>query len=710
MPATARYRFASFEVCPQERRIWKHGTKLKLHGQPLQILLMLLERPGEVLTREDIRKRLWPKETFVDFEHSVNTAIKKLRQILGDSAQAPRFVETLPGVGYRFVAKVEWPLESAGVPETVPATGISLAKPRAHTQLWYRAVGLTVATTFALFILAYYFFYPLPVPRGIQVTEITHSGKVDAWGGLVFDGARLLFLERAGDHWNLMQTSATGGPAVTVNAPFQNTRILDISPDNSQLLIASFVERDASLPIWIMPLQGGPPRRLGNVVTGSASWTPSGKQIVYASNRDLMIVDEDGSNAHTLVSVPGYPSLPAWSPDGHTMRFTVNVIPGGKSELWEATADGKNAHSVFKDPAEFEMTCCGRWTPDGRYFIFTAKRGRIPELWAHQEKSPFWRRRLSNPVELTASPDEIWYPVVSRDSKTVFAFSFRPSEETARISLSSGKASPVLPVNGVHAPNFSADGKWVSYVLDSPRTIWRSDADGRASLQLTAESLNAFEPHWSPDGRTIAFVSEHPGKPWKAFLISADGGTPQQILPQFDFSGRADWSPDGKILVMEARRNPVPQSLEQGSGASLYLLDLATGQAEEMPDTHGFQGPRWSPDGKRIAATNDPNDAVMIYDVKTRRWTSAATGTYLSAVAWSKDSRYLYYQDVLGKDEPLYRIGMRNLKRETVFNFHELLSGNVFRCGFVGLDPSGAPIVTLSLSDSNIYAIDLDLP
>ena len=107
MSSSSRYRFGAFEVDPHARQLRKHGVRLKLYGQSFEILLMLLEQPGEVVTREQMRKRIWPEGTFVDFEHSLNTAIKNLRRALSDSAESPVFIETLPRVGYRFLAQVE---------------------------------------------------------------------------------------------------------------------------------------------------------------------------------------------------------------------------------------------------------------------------------------------------------------------------------------------------------------------------------------------------------------------------------------------------------------------------------------------------------------------------------------------------------------------------------------------------------------------------
>jgi DNA-binding winged helix-turn-helix (wHTH) protein len=95
-------RFGTFELHSQSRELRKNGMKLKLSGQPFQVLAILLERPGEVVTREELQKRLWP-DTFVDVDHNLNTAINKIREVLGDSAESPRFVETLPRRGYRQV-------------------------------------------------------------------------------------------------------------------------------------------------------------------------------------------------------------------------------------------------------------------------------------------------------------------------------------------------------------------------------------------------------------------------------------------------------------------------------------------------------------------------------------------------------------------------------------------------------------------------------
>jgi len=122
-------RFGVFEVDLRTGELRKQGLKVKLHGQPFQVLAMLLERPGELVTREEIREKLWPGDTFIDFEHSVNSSIKRLREALGDDRAAPRFIETLPRHGYRFIAPVEAVVPPvAAVRGSTSLTALSLSK------------------------------------------------------------------------------------------------------------------------------------------------------------------------------------------------------------------------------------------------------------------------------------------------------------------------------------------------------------------------------------------------------------------------------------------------------------------------------------------------------------------------------------------------------------------------------------------------------
>src|SRR5438552_3489815 len=144
-------RFGSFELTLNTGELKKDGTRINLHGQPIEILTLLLQTPGELVTREELRQKLWSKDTFVDFEHGLNAAVKRLRAALADDADAPRYIETIPRRGYRFVAQVERSPTLSTIVETTPAPA---EKPSVRATRWRIAAaalvvtGLVVATAY----------------------------------------------------------------------------------------------------------------------------------------------------------------------------------------------------------------------------------------------------------------------------------------------------------------------------------------------------------------------------------------------------------------------------------------------------------------------------------------------------------------------------------------------------------------------------------
>jgi DNA-binding winged helix-turn-helix (wHTH) protein len=171
---TTRVRFGPFEADVKTGELWKGGTRLRLQEQPFQVLVMLLARKGELVTREELRQKLWPADTFVDFDHSLNTAINKLRDALGDSAKDPRYIETLAGRGYRFVGTVE------GDPEPTAASGDAepeptiIVRPRRDADELPRAPRGVARGLFALIQCAYLVFYIIGLWR-LDMLAPTHA-------------------------------------------------------------------------------------------------------------------------------------------------------------------------------------------------------------------------------------------------------------------------------------------------------------------------------------------------------------------------------------------------------------------------------------------------------------------------------------------------------------------------------------------------------
>ena len=287
-------RFGTFELDPQSGELRKGGLKLKLTGQPFQVLAILLEHPGAVVTREELQKRLWP-DTFVDVDHNLNTAINKIREVLGDSAENPRFVETLPRRGYRFIAPVDVgaglvPAQQGG-PQRLPLRPqFGGRKAGCEQPLQRRWVfGLSGAAILVIAVLSNWLTRPLMPPKVSGYTRITNDGRakkfrIDALPVIATDGLRLYFAAapNSGMRSTLNQASVSGGETSPVPTQFeQNVEVSDIASNRSDLLLHTFVAGESEMPLWILPALGGVPRRVGDVLGRDAAWSPDaahGKQ------------------------------------------------------------------------------------------------------------------------------------------------------------------------------------------------------------------------------------------------------------------------------------------------------------------------------------------------------------------------------------------------------------------------------------------------
>jgi len=344
------FRFGPFLVDAPAGQLRKGASKIRLAGQPFEILVMLLERPGHVVTREEIQRRLWPQETFVDFENSLNKAINKLRQALSDSAEKPVYIETLPRRGYRFVgtllppasvAAEALPTEPARIVAPPPPASTVPQQPSRRISLW-RIASLSFFLPLAL--LVWLVLRPIPNPHVVRVVPLTTSSRADLYGGLHTDGVRLFFLLRRGHKWDLSQMPVSGGEPQPISIPFPNARILSVSPDGSQFALGPFDSRTPALPVWIMSAVGGTPHRVGDIAVNDATFNHDGAKITYSTQEGIFNVDLDGAKIRKILDLRGSKWGLAWSPDGSLLRFHWANLPGAPSHIWEIRPDGSNLH------------------------------------------------------------------------------------------------------------------------------------------------------------------------------------------------------------------------------------------------------------------------------------------------------------------------------------------------------------------------------
>jgi Tol biopolymer transport system component/DNA-binding winged helix-turn-helix (wHTH) protein len=692
-PSGARVlHFGVFELDRQAQELWKHGVRVKLQEQPFQILAILLERPGEVVTREEIRQRLWRADTFVDFEHSINTAVKRLREALDDSADNPRFVETLARRGYRFIA---------------PVGAEGSIQERLQRKVWptaLAALGIIVLVGLLLPWLT----APLAPPRVLRYKQVTNDLRPKAvltWCcSLVTDGSRLYFTELQPGGSTIYQVSIAGGDPMPVPAPFKIGLITDISRTGSELLVSDYDNTEGGGPLWVVPLVGGPARRLGDVHSLSATWSPDGEDIVYAQGRELYGVRRDGTKSRRLVTTPGIPLRLRWSPDGSVLRFTLSDPKSGSNSLWEVAADGTKLHPLLPDWNSPSDTCCGNWTPDGNYFVFQSSRGGTTDIWAIREKKALLRRTNRKPVQLTAGPTNSFSPVLSRDGEKIFVVGAQRRGELVRYDPKGHRFVRYLSGISAQYVNVSRDRKWVVYVSFPEGSLWRSKADGSEQLQLTFPPMQVDYPRWSPDGKQIALTVRAPGKPAKICLLPANGGSLQELLPEERAETDAGWSPDGGSIVFG--RGPWVDPAGS-STMSVHLIDLKTRRVSKLPGSEGLYGPQWSPDGRYIAALSHDSLKLMFYDFTTRKWTQLYNG-FVGCPNWSRDSRYIYFDNLfLGKEPAFLRVRMGDRKVEQVLSLNDF--GRI-ASDWTGLAPDDSPMLLRDVSIEEIYALDWQAP
>src|SRR5437667_7687999 len=286
-------------------------------------------------------------------------------------------------------------------------------------------LGGLVAGTVAVVTLVYWLAPPLPPPKVLGYVQITHDARPKFLVGT--DGSRLYLQEEApGFSSPIAQVSVAGGQVAPIAASSPNLNLLNVSLNGSDLLVADMPGGSDEGPLLALPVLGGSPRRLADAAGHDGAWSPDEKKLVFAQGRDLYLAGGDGTEPHRLASVSGLAYGTAWSPDGSLIRFTVIDPKTRVSSLWQVSADGANLHPLLpgwhranrmSEISGLSGECCGRWMPDGKYFVFDSG----GQLWALGEMGSFPRQASREPAQLTSGAISYGYPLPGKDGKKLFA-------------------------------------------------------------------------------------------------------------------------------------------------------------------------------------------------------------------------------------------------------------------------------------------------
>ena len=589
------------------------------------------------------------------------------------------------------------PVSGAMRRASTPATGVGITAAQRRRWLGFGALILA-----GLAVLAFVMRPVLPPPRVVSSLQVTTDGQEKS--GAATDGARLYFSEGG----QIFQVSTAGGEIVPIHESVDDIFPVDISRDRSRLLVLnkSFVPEGNAA--WILPVLGGAARRLANVVATDASWSSDGDRLAYTSGKEVYVANGDGAEPRRLVTADGTASWPRWSPDGSRLRFTVNGANG--SAIWEVASDGTRLHALLTGWNNPPAECCGSWTPDGKYFVFQSSRGGVADIWAMREAGSLVRRVNHQPVQLTSGPTSTFAPLPSTDGNQLFVRTIQPRGQLVRFDAKSGEVRPLFPgappgIQGTGV-DFSRDGKWIAYMSYPEGSLWRSRPDGSERSQLTYPPLLAYMPRWSPDGSQIAFMGQMPGKPWQLYIVSAQGGSAQQLIPEQRDQADPTWSPDGKSLAFGG------QAVSEKDAASvnaIRLLDVRTRSVTVVPGSQGLWSPRWSPAGDRLAAMSNDGNELFVYSFSTRAWTKVAKAS-IGYPTWSHNGDSIFFLNHLAGGDQVFRVSVTSHKLEEVAdlkNFH----GAPFLIGYwFGLAPDDSPLLIRDAGIWDFHALTLKLP
>ena len=726
------YAFGPFQLDIHQRLLTREGQAVSLQPKAFDTLLVLVRNSEKVVLKDELLNAVWP-ETFVE-ESNLSQNIFVLRKALGDADGGRRYIVTVPGRGYRFaqtvrvVSHIEVNVAVTGLPARVfhpeerrdhesaksPAVAV-VPSPAGDPALERKAsrpgTAFALVAVGALALVAGVLLYRhfSKAPRLLSVTQITHSSRVDPWGRLFSDGSRVFLLEREGDHWNSMQAATQSGGTAPFLTTFHNTRIFSLSAKTSEMLIGPFVGRTGNLPLWILPLVGGSPRRLGDITADDAEFSPDGTRIAFSRGDGIYLSDISGSTAQKLAACSGFCQSLAWSPNGELLRFTQIDDNTEETSLWEVSVKVGSLRRLFPGWHNPAAECCGRWTGDGKYYIFAAVVNNESEIWALRESKAWLQSSPSQPVQLTHGPFGFGEPLPSRDGHAIYAVAGPEGVDLERIDGVTHQAKPVA--NGAHVWEMavSRDAQWTVYIGGSENSVWRSRTDGSAPQKLfqNSSALKMTHVRWGPDGKNILLQGTPHGRPSSIYTMPFEGGAMTELTALGHPYVIPEFAPDGQSIVFGPDVETAERSAEQ---SVLHVYDLKSGSRTVVPGSQGLLFAAWSPDGRYLAALSSDMKVLKLYDFARRQWSELARGNYLTNPYWSSDAKFIYFQDLLAAGEPVFRLPAGTWTKQLAFSFDELLRSGPSRCLLVGLTPDGSLLTRVNRAGSEVYALDVELP
>jgi len=680
-----------YEVDPHAGELRRNGVKIKLQEQPFQVLAMLLERPGEVISREELQRRLWPADTFVDFDHSLNAAIKRLRDALRDSADNPRFVETLARRGYRFVAPVAGAVPGGGKAEMMARPG------RGYIARWVAGTLLVVGVCMAVGWLVVRSTPATPALRERRLTA--NSPDLPVYNAAISpNGKFLAYSDPRGVFLRALDTEESHPLSIP-----EGFRVHGLSwlPDGAHLLVAAVNGPMERPSLWNVSIWGGPPKKIAErSESGSAS--PDGKTIAllrsnWFSRTDLYLTNVEGNQERKVAEISGYVfAPPAWSPDGLRLAYPKAISwPGYSDEKVELESYELKSGRTETILSDYRLQDAVAWTHDGR-LLFS-----LSEEPPNQVESNIWAlhidartgKPVGRPERVTSGPDAKPLESVSTDGRRM-AFVRTNIAPTVYITEVNPRTKTIAPLQRLTMDElqnrpyeWTPDGKTVLYVSnrDGDSHIFRQDIDSAMPELVVGAPYSAIILRLNPEGTEIFFTSELS----KAESKESDGQSETQTV-KADAKNPADpeASHQFRSRMVRMMRVPLaggtPQVLFEEPGINnfqcaraparaclfskfvkgammFFKFDPSSGARKEWisvsAESPEWEGYNWtlSPDGKMVALAKGKTHVSTNADVRlvpleggSEKVLHVTGWAGLSTIDWAADSKSLWASARLG--------------------------------------------------------------
>ena len=639
LPESSKHpvRFGGFEINFASAEIRKHGVRLRLQEQPFQVLAALLERPGEVVTREDLIRRLWADGTVVDFDRGLNAAVTRLRQTLSDSADVPRYVETVARRGYRFIGSVE-----SACDEVRPAP---LPMPPRRTKTWGAAILILPIALFAGWWSSTRG-HTSPSETPLKVVPLTTGAGVERNPSFSPDGSQIVYewAKEDGQRHLYIKLVGSGDPV-----PLTSGDAAEYGPAWSPdgRLIAFLRQLDPStMGVFVIPPLGGVERKLTEIAPPPSSsilrqfhrrldWTHDSRHMIVSApkhpggSEGLLLVSVDNGEK-TWLTEPSGESIygdrePAVSPDGRMVAFARGELGSNAGiHLLPLSSDLRPAGPP-RPLASAGRSRSPAWTPDGKRIVYTDL---SPGMTFGSGAWTIGMNTGDVPHPLLALGRNAAVPAVARTGRLAYSRQILQSDLWRQeVPARAGAILPPVRLTASSAVDFNAqyspDGGRIAFSSNrsGSREIWTCASDGSQFVQVTAlkGSFVTGSPHWSPDGRQIVFDSAAAGQT-DVYVVDANGGSPRRLTDATH--GRIpSWSHDGRWIYFSSRVTGRDE---------IWKIPSAGGKAVQVTRNGG------------LIAFEAPDQRALFYmktDQNAKLWMSAVDGSRETEVLDGVDSR-----------------------------------------------------------------------